>query len=149
MLLKKEEPILEVPIKEDDLTKIPLEEGKIVTLKNIFFETDKFELLPRSFIELNKLLKLMRENPNMSIEIRGHTDIRGKDSYNNYLSRKRAKAVVVYLIDQGIYPARMQYKGFGSTLPIATNNTEDGMQLNRRVEFRILSNDINLSLIHI
>ena len=143
VLLKKEEPILEVPIKEDDLTKIPLEEGKIVTLKNIFFETDKFELLPRSFIELNKLLKLMRENPNMSIEIRGHTDIRGKDSYNNYLSRKRAKAVVVYLIDQGIYPARMQYKGFGSTLPIATNNTEDGMQLNRRVEFRILSNDIN------
>lgn len=143
VLLKKEEPILEVPIKADDLMKIPLEEGKIVTLKNIFFETDKYELLPRSFIELNKLLKLMRENTNMVIEIRGHTDIRGKANYNKYLSRKRAKAVVLFLIDNGINPARMQYKGFGSELPIAENTTTDGMQLNRRVEFKILSNGIN------
>ncbi len=143
VLLKKEDPILNVPIKEDDLTKIPLEEGKIVTLKNIFFETDKYELLPRSYIELNKLLKLMRDNRNMIIEMRGHTDIRGKATYNKYLSRKRAKAVVLFLINNGINPARMQYKGFGSELPIAENSTDDGMQLNRRVEFKILSNDLN------
>jgi len=143
VLLKKEDPILEVPVEEDDLTKIPLEEGKIVTLKNIFFETDEYELLPRSYIELNKLLKLMQENRNMVIEIRGHTDIRGKDTYNKYLSRKRAKAVVLFLIDNGVNPARMQYQGFGSTLPIAENDTVDGMQLNRRVEFKILSNDLN------
>ncbi len=143
VLLRKEEPILEVPIKEDDLTKIPLEEGQIVTLKNIFFETDKFELLPRSYVELNKLLKLMQENSNMVIEIRGHTDIRGKNNYNKYLSRKRAKAVVLFLIDNGISPARMQYNGFGSDLPIAENTTSEGMQLNRRVEFKILSNDVN------
>lgn len=143
VLLKKEEPIIDVPIKEDDLTKISLEEGNIVTLKNIFFETDKFELLPRSYVELNKLLKLMRDNRNMIIEVRGHTDIRGKDSYNKYLSRKRAKSVVLFLIDNGISPARMQYEGFGSTLPIAENDTSNGMQLNRRVEFKILSNSIN------
>ncbi len=143
VLLRKEEPFLDVPIKADDLTKIPLEEGKIVTLKNIFFETDKYELLPRSYIELNKLLKLMQENRNMVIEIRGHTDIRGKATYNKYLSRKRAKAVVLFLINHGINPARMQYKGFGSELPIAENSTVDGMQLNRRVEFKVLSNDWN------
>lgn len=143
VLLKKEKPILKIPVKADDLTKIPLEEGKIVTLKNIFFETDKFELLPRSYIELNKLLTLMRTNPNMVIEVRGHTDIRGKVDYNKYLSRKRAKAVVLFLIDSGINPARMLYKGFGSEIPIAKNDTADGMQLNRRVEFKILSNDVN------
>ena len=85
----------------------------------------------------------MQENPNMVIEIRGHTDIRGKDNYNKYLSRKRAKSVVLFLIDNGINPARMQYKGFGSTMPIAENNSIDGMQLNRRVEFKVLSNDVN------
>jgi len=143
VLLKKEDPIIEVPIKADDLTKIDLEEGKIVTLKNIFFETDKFELLPRSYIELNKLLTLMRLNRNMVIEIRGHTDIRGKSDYNKYLSRKRAKAVVLFLIDNGISPSRTLYKGFGSDLPISDNDTTDGMQMNRRVEFRILSNDLN------
>ena len=143
VLLKKEEPILEVPIKEDDLTKIPLEEGDIITLKNIFFETDKYELLPRSFVELNKLLKLMRENSGMIIEVRGHTDIRGSDSYNQYLSRKRAKAVVLFLIENGIDPARTQYIGYGSSRPIADNITAEGMQLNRRVEFKIISKGLN------
>ena len=143
VLLKKEEPILAVPVKEDDLSRVTLEEGKVVTLKNIFFETGKYELLPRSYIELNKLLKLMRKNPNMAIELRGHTDIRGKDDYNKYLSRKRAKSVVLFLIDQGVNPARMNYKGFGSTRPIATNNTPEGRHLNRRVAFKILSNNLN------
>ncbi len=143
VLLKKEEPILEVPLKEDDLTKIPLETGKIITLKNIFFETDKYELLPRSFIELNKLLKLMQENPSMIIEVRGHTDIRGTDSYNQYLSRKRAKAVVLFLIENGIDPARTHYTGYGSAKPIANNATAEGMQLNRRVEFKIVSKGLN------
>lgn len=143
VLLKKQKPILKVPLKKDDLSNISLETGKIITLKNIFFETDKYELLPRSYIELGKLLKIMQQNPNMVIEIRGHTDIRGKVNYNQYLSRKRAKAVAIFLIENGIEPTRTQYKGFGSTRPIADNNTEEGLQLNRRVEFKILSNDVN------
>ncbi|MEM6318226.1 MAG: OmpA family protein [Bacteroidota bacterium] len=143
VLLRKEEPILEVPVEADDLTKISLEAGKVVTLKNIFFETDKYELLPRSFVELNKLHKLMQDHPNMVIEIRGHTDTVGKVDYNKYLSRKRAKAVVLFLIEQGINPNRLTYKGFGSDLPIAKNDTGVGRQLNRRVEFKILSDDFN------
>lgn len=143
VLLKKEEPFLEIPVKADDLTKIQLEEGKLVTLKNIFFETDKYELLPRSYIELNKLLKLMQQNPNLVIEIRGHTDTRGKVNYNKYLSRKRAKAVALFLIENGIEPVRTLYQGFGSSQPIAKNDSSEGMQMNRRVEFKIINNDIN------
>lgn len=138
ILVHKVEPILEVPVPEDDLSRIPLEEGQIIRLKNIFFETDKYELLPRSYIELNKLLDIMRRNPEMVIEIRGHTDSRGEDRYNQYLSRKRAEAVVEFLLANGISAERTRYKGFGDTLPVATNETAAGMQLNRRVEFLII-----------
>ena len=140
VLLRKEQPILKVPIKPDDLSKTPIEVGRVVTLKNIFFETDKYELLPRSFVELNKLLTLMRTHPNMVIEIRGHTDIVGNSDYNQYLSRKRSKSVVHFLIEHGIEAYRLQYKGFGSEQPTATNDTKEGRQLNRRVEFKIISN---------
>lgn len=140
VLLRKEQPILKVPIKADDLSKTPIEVGRVVTLKNIFFETDKYELLPRSFVELNKLLSLMRTHPNMVIEIRGHTDIVGNDDYNQYLSRKRSKSVVHFLIEHGVEAYRLQYKGFGSEQPTATNDTNVGRQLNRRVEFKIISN---------
>ncbi len=138
VLLRKEQPILSVPIKEDDLTKITLEEGKVVRLKNIFFDHDKAVLLPRSYIELNKLVKLMNENPSMVIEINGHTDSVGKDRYNIYLSRKRAKAVVEYLVENKISRNRMRYKGYGSAQPIADNDTKEGRQLNRRVEFLVI-----------
>ena len=138
VVLKKTEPFVKVPLREDDLCCISVEEGKIVQLRDIFFDTDKSELLPRSFVELNKLLNLMRENPTMIIEVRGHTDIIGEDDYNLYLSRKRAKAVVEYLNENGIAKTRTRYKGFGNTQPIAPNNTEEGRKYNRRVEFLIL-----------
>jgi len=138
VLLKKTDPFVEVPIKEDDLCCISVEEGKIIQLKNIFFDTDKSELLPRSYVELKKLLNLMQDYPNMVIEIRGHTDSQGESDYNIYLSRKRAKAVVEYLNDNGVNRTRTRYKGFGNTQPIASNDTETGRQLNRRVEFLII-----------
>ncbi len=138
VLVRKEEPIIKVPVKEDDLTKVVLEEGKIIQLKDIFFETDKYELLPRSYIELNKLLILMQENPKMVIEIRGHTDSRGDDQYNLYLSRKRAQAVVNFLNENGIDDKRTLYKGYGASAPIASNTNDKGRQLNRRVEFKII-----------
>lgn len=136
--LRKIEPILEVPVPEDDLTKIPLEEGKVIRLKEIFFETDQYELLPRSFIELNKLVVILNSNPDMLIEVRGHTDNRGDNAYNLYLSRKRAGAVAEYLIQQGITKKRIQFQGFGDTRPVADNSSPEGMQQNRRVEFLIL-----------
>lgn len=138
VVVKKTDPFVKVPIQEDDLCCIDLEEGKIIQLKNIFFDTDKAELLPRSFMELKKLLAIMENNPNMVIEMRGHTDSVGEDNYNLYLSRKRAKAVVEYLNDNGISRSRTRYKGYGNTSPIASNRSEEGRQLNRRVEFLII-----------
>lgn len=141
VFVKKIPPILPVPVPEDDLSKITLEAGKIVPLRDIYFEYDKWELLPRSFVELKKLLKIMQNNPSLSIEICGHTDSTGEDDYNLTLSEKRAKAVADYLTERGIPANRTRFKGCGSTQPIATNTTAKGRQLNRRVEFIILQNE--------
>ncbi|MEM9848597.1 MAG: OmpA family protein [Bacteroidota bacterium] len=137
-VLKKVPPILEVPLEPDDLSLITLEEGRIFQLKNIFFDTDKAELLPRSYQELKKLFHILQQHPDMEIEIRGHTDSQGRDSYNSYLSKRRAKAVAEYLWSKGIATNRVHYIGLGSDRPIASNDTEAGRKLNRRVEFLIL-----------
>lgn len=138
VLVKKEEPILPVPVPDDDLSKVEIEQGKTIPLRNIFFETDEAELLPRSYVELRKLLDLMERYPGMVIQINGHTDSRGEDDYNLDLSRRRAKAVVDFLTENGIAPERTRYRGFGSTQPVAPNDTDEGRQLNRRVEFVVL-----------
>jgi OmpA-OmpF porin, OOP family len=136
--IKKIEPIVKVPIKEDDLTKTPLEKGKVIRLKDIFFDSDKSLLLPRSYVELDKLVQIMRENPTMEIEVIGHTDNLGDVNYNLTLSRRRAAQVMEYIVKNGIEARRMQSNGFGSSQPIAPNDVEDMRQLNRRVEFRII-----------
>ena len=138
VVVKKQEPILHVPLRADDLSNITIEEGKIVPLKHIYFEHDKSELLPRSFVELNKLYNLFIANPSMVIEIVGHTDNTGEDGYNMQLSMNRAEAVVSFLISKGIQPYRALFKGYGRTRPIASNLTADGRQQNRRVEFIII-----------
>lgn len=138
VLVKKVPPILPVPIRDDDLLKVTLEPGKVIALKDIYFELDKWELMPRSYVELKKLLTLMKQNPHLAIEICGHTDNTGNDDYNFALSEKRAKAVVDYLVKNGISPSRLKYRGCGSTQPIADNTTPTGRQLNRRVEFVVL-----------
>ncbi len=109
-------------------------------LRNIYFDFDKFTLKQESFTELNKLERMLLENPNMRIEIAGHTDYIGTAEYNQQLSVKRASAVVNFLINKGISPSRLEAKGYGKTRPIASNDDEvDGRELNRRVEFKILS----------
>jgi OmpA-OmpF porin, OOP family len=139
VVLKKIPPILPIPVPDDDLTRIKIEKGKVVILKNIYFESDNFELEPRSFYELKKLLFLMRENPTMSIELRGHTDNQGTHDYNMKLSQGRAESVADFLVYNGIKAYRMKSKGFGETEPLTENESEDGRQNNRRVEFVILS----------
>ena len=139
VLLKKVPPVLPVPVAKDDLSRIQPEKGKVFRLKHLYFEFDKWDLHPRSYIELNKLVKLMQQYPNMKIQIRGHTDNRGEERYNIYLSRKRAKAVMAYLIEQGVSPRRLSYKAFGESQPAADNSTEKGRSINRRVEFLIVS----------
>ena len=97
--------------------------------------------MPRSFVELKKLLKIMQENPSLSIEICGHTDNTGRYDYNRELSANRAKAVSDFLINNGVSVIRTRYRGCGSAQPIATNSTPQGRQLNRRVEFVVLENE--------
>ncbi|MBT32546.1 MAG: hypothetical protein CMO01_23020 [Thalassobius sp.] len=123
-----------------DLILMPLEIGTTVRLNNIFFENAKAELMETSFSELNKVIKLMQENDQMEILISGHTDAVGSDDSNQKLSENRAASVMQYLIDNGIHKSRISSKGFGESNPVADNNTEDGKQLNRRVEFTILKN---------
>ncbi len=121
-----------------DLYLNPIEKGQTIRINNMFFETDKADLKPESFFELNQLAELLISHPKMEIFIAGHTDNVGSDDYNLALSKKRAEAVVNYLISQKIVPKRLSYDGFGETKPIADNKTEEGKALNRRVEFTIL-----------
>jgi len=108
---------------------------KPVILKNVFFETGKSTLLPTSYSELDLLVAYLKKKSH-KIEINGHTDNVGKEVDNLHLSEARAKAVSDYLISKGILATRISHKGFGSTVPIAGNDTEQGRQQNRRVEFK-------------
>lgn len=138
VLVRKSPPYLPVPVKPDDLTKQTLEPGKTIALKNIYFEFDRDELMPRSYVELDKLLKIMRANPSLAIEIVGHTDNLGTDEYNLDLSRRRAQAVVNYLRDNKIAAGRLRFRGMGEGQPVATNDTDEGRAQNRRVEFVVV-----------
>ena len=108
--------------------------GNSIILENIFFEFDKSTLLQQSYNELIKLYNLLQQYPKMKIEISGHTDNKGSAEYNLRLSEKRAQAVVNYLISKGIDEKRLQYKGYGKSHPISSNNTDTGRAKNRRVE---------------
>jgi outer membrane protein OmpA-like peptidoglycan-associated protein len=103
----------------------------------VLFESNSYTLLPASLPELNKLVQILEENPGMHIQISGHTDNVGKAADNLTLSTSRAKAIVQYLSSEGIATERLTYKGFGSTEPIATNETAAGRALNRRTSFTI------------
>lgn len=117
----------------------PMEDGITVILKNIFFEFNSFDLLPDSYTELNKVVDYMNTNPNMKIEIGGHTDNVGTQAYNKTLSENRSKSVYTYIIEQGIDSSRLSFKGYDFSVPIADNDTEEGRAENRRTEFKIIS----------
>lgn len=122
-----------------DLSLIPIEKGVTVELKNIFFDRKLATLQSASFVELRRLIQLMNDNPTMKIELSGHTDAMGKDADNLTLSNDRAQSVRLYLITEGkIEASRLRAVGYGETKPVATNDTEEGRALNRRVELTIL-----------
>ncbi len=125
---------------EEPVTSFELQVGAILELRNIFFEFDKAELLPESKAELDMLVDLLYDYPHMEVEISGHTDNVGSESYNQKLSEARAKAVVDYLIQNKTEKSRLSYVGYGMSKPIASNETEMGRQQNRRVEFMVLKN---------
>lgn len=116
----------------------PIETDAAIVLNNIFFDVNKYDLKPQSQAELDKLVQLLNENPTLKIEISGHTDNTGKPADNLLLSNNRARAVVQYLISKGIAAARLTYKGYGETKPIADNKTEAGRALNRRTEMKVI-----------
>ena len=120
-----------------DLKKI--EVGQSIVLKNIFFDFDKATIRSESANELDRLIKLLTENATLKIELGSHTDSKGSDEYNQKLSQSRSQSVVTYLIGKGISADRLVAKGYGETVPVATNDTETGRQENRRTEFKILS----------
>jgi outer membrane protein OmpA-like peptidoglycan-associated protein len=117
----------------------PIRVGETVILRNIFFDTDKFELKDESRSELARLISLLKSNPQISIEISGHTDNHGTADHNIVLSKNRAEAVYNYLILNGIAKERLSYSGFGMTRPIDTNDTEAGRANNRRTEFKVVA----------
>jgi outer membrane protein OmpA-like peptidoglycan-associated protein/tetratricopeptide (TPR) repeat protein len=118
----------------------PIEKGAAVILKNIFFDSNSDLLKKESEIELDKFVSLLNENPNLKIQINGHTDNVGKKEDNQKLSLNRANAVVKYFVSKGIKAIRLTAVGFGDTKPISDNNTEQGKNNNRRTEINVISN---------
>ena len=121
-----------------DLSMVPLVKGNTATINNLFFDLGKAILKPESEPELKRILQVMKENIALVIEISGHTDNTGSDEINNKLSLERANAVKENLLKGGIDQARIRTKGYGKSKPKADNATEEGRQINRRVEIEIL-----------
>ena len=122
-----------------DIVLTPLAVGDKVTLKNIYFEMSKSDLLSASYSELDKLVAMMQDNPNMTIRLEGHTDIIGDHDKNLQLSRDRVTSCQRYLAQKGISIERVQAVGYGDTRPITTKGTDEDRKVNRRVEFVILT----------
>jgi OOP family OmpA-OmpF porin len=112
--------------------------GANAVLRNIFFDFNKDDLRSESEVELNKLYLILSQNANMVIEIGGHTDNIGNSNFNQKLSENRARKVAEYLTSKGINANRLHPKGYGPGKPISTNDTEEGRQTNRRIDYTIL-----------
>ncbi|WP_333820139.1 OmpA family protein [Ohtaekwangia sp.] len=133
--LSEEKPYQEI---QRDLYLTPLEVGKTITLNNVFFIQSKADLMPESYPEMERLVKLMMDNPVIHIELAGHTDNVGNPALNKELSEKRVETIKNYLVSKGIAANRITGKGYGGTKPIASNASEETKKLNRRVEFTIV-----------
>jgi len=121
-----------------DIPLQPIKAGEAVVLRNVFFDTDRYDLKPESQSELAKLVELLQRNPRMKIEISGHTDNVGSFAYNLELSENRAKSVMQFLVEAGVDINRISHKGYADTMPVDTNETDSGRANNRRTEFKII-----------
>ena len=126
-------------IEEVDLDIRPIEVGGQYEINDITFATNSYDLSERSRLIVDEFADYLLENPTVHVSIEGHTDNVGSSSDNMGLSRNRAEAVYLELIEMGIPPVRLDYKGFGSTKPVSDNSTETGRAQNRRTVFRILN----------
>lgn len=115
----------------------PIQKNASTVMNNIFFEFNQSDINPRSFAELDEVVKFLLMNPEIKVEISGHTDNVGNENYNQQLSLKRAQSVVNYFIYKGVSTSQLTQIGYGSKKPIKPNDTEENRQGNRRIEFRI------------
>jgi outer membrane protein OmpA-like peptidoglycan-associated protein len=133
---KKEEPKKEEvkPVEPPtDISKV--EKGQSITLEGILFETGSAKITASSEEVLAKVVKTLTDNPDIKVEIQGHTDDKGKEAANMKLSERRANSVKTYLVKNGIAKDRLTAKGYGQTKPVASNDTPEGREKNRRIEF--------------
>lgn len=132
---------------QNDIKLPAIKAGENIVLNNIFYEFDSEKLTPESKVELEKLTRLLMNNPGLKVELQGHTDSKGSDAYNLNLSQKRAEEVVKYLLAKGVSPEQLKAKGYGETQPIAKNENADGSdnpegrKLNRRTVLKVISLD--------
>ena len=128
---------------EKNIVLQPIVAGSKIVLNNLFFDSGKSSIRKESNVELDKIVKFLKDKPEINAEVSGHTDNKGDDKKNQKLSQDRAKAVIDYLTKKGIGSKRLTAKGYGKDQPIASNDTDAGRQLNRRVEMKILAKDEN------
>jgi outer membrane protein OmpA-like peptidoglycan-associated protein len=115
----------------------PIVKNQAIVLDNVYFEFDSDVIRSESFPELNKVTEMLLDNPGLNITIEGHTCALGSDAYNLKLSQKRAAAIARYFSENGVGANRVAHNGFGEMNPIASNETEEGREMNRRVEFQL------------
>jgi outer membrane protein OmpA-like peptidoglycan-associated protein len=115
----------------------PIVKNKAIVFDNLYFEFDSDKLKSRSFPALDEVVEMLLDNPDIHISVNGHTCSLGSDAYNQRLSEKRARAVTRYLEEHGVDASRLEYHGYGESRPIASNDTEAGREINRRVEFEL------------
>ncbi len=132
-----EDTVFKAPAKVD-MTIKPIEVGQSFKLNDIYFNTDSYELTAESRIVIDGFREFLHENPDIKVSIEGHTDDVGNDEYNLKLSGNRAKSVYDYLIEKDIPAARLSFRGYGESRPVATNTTEEGRSRNRRTVFVIV-----------
>jgi outer membrane protein OmpA-like peptidoglycan-associated protein len=130
--------IFKTPAKVDIEMK-PVELNKSYRINDIYFETNSFDLTRESEAVLDQFLEFLMENPKISIQIQGYTDDVGSSVENLRLSENRARSVYNYLVSKGIAALRVSYRGFGESMPVAPNDTEEGRAKNRRTVFVITS----------
>ena len=136
----KPSPVSTTPAVRDESVFDNLKVGESIRLDNVYFDQSSYILRPESYPQLDKLVKTLKQNPRLKIEIAGHTDNVGDARLNQFLSENRAKVISSYLVNKGIREQRLIWRGYGQTKPVAENDTEENKAQNRRVEFVVLEN---------
>lgn len=142
--VKEPPPPAKVTTKVEDtapskISRVGLKKGSVMRLDKVYFEADKYVIREESVPALMEVYKFLVENPDVTLEIGGHTNNRPTDDFAQTLSTSRAKSVATWLINKGISSERVQYKGYGKKYPVDTNATVEGRKRNQRVEIKILS----------